>query len=76
MGKTIINALNGVNVSKLKLPEVLYSPDVGYTLMSIGQLNDAGFAVTFADGKCMICMWEKWKASRNSSQIWMWPTVY
>jgi hypothetical protein len=54
MGEMRINVPNGATTSQLNLTEVLYSPDVGYTLVSIGRLNDAGFAVSFADGKCVI----------------------
>ena len=35
-GKMVINVPNGVEVSQLQLMEVLYSPEVGYTLVSIG----------------------------------------
>ena len=47
----VIDVPNGVRTSQLKLTEVLYSPDVGYTLMAAGQLDDAGFTVTYANGK-------------------------
>ena len=53
-GEMVINIPNGVRTSQLKLTEVLYSSDVGYTLVSIGQLDDAGFTVIFANGKCII----------------------
>ena len=49
-----IDVLNGVEVSKLRLMEVLYSPEVRYTLVSIGQLNEKGFTAKFGDGKCVI----------------------
>jgi len=45
---------NGVETSKLQLTEVLYSPQVGYTLVSIGNLDDKGFTVTFGGGKCVV----------------------
>ena len=35
-GEMIINLPNGVEVSKLRLTEVLYSPEVRYTLVLIG----------------------------------------
>ena len=38
----------------MRLCEALYSPEVGYTLISIGRLDEAGFSVTFSDGKCVI----------------------
>ncbi|KAF8159068.1 hypothetical protein K438DRAFT_1860390 [Mycena galopus ATCC 62051] len=43
---------NGVDVAKLHLTEVLYSPEVGYTLISIGRLDDAGITTTFSNGMC------------------------
>ena len=36
------------------MTEVLYSPEVGYTLVSIGRLDEKGFSVTFGGGKCII----------------------
>ena len=45
---------DGVNVSQLKLTELLYSPEVGYTLISVGWLNEKCFEVTFSGGKCTI----------------------
>ncbi|KZT18238.1 hypothetical protein NEOLEDRAFT_1028705, partial [Neolentinus lepideus HHB14362 ss-1] len=38
----------------LRLTEVLYSPEVGYTLISVGRLDEAGFTLTFGQGKCLI----------------------
>ena len=57
MGEMTIDILNNVNILKLRLTEVLYSPEVGYTLVSVGRLDDAGFDVPFADGKCTIHEW-------------------
>jgi Pol polyprotein, beta-barrel domain len=54
MGEMVIDIPNGTTTSQIKLTEVLYSHQVGYTLVSSGQLDEAGFAVTFADGKCVI----------------------
>jgi Pol polyprotein, beta-barrel domain len=50
MGEMVIDVPNGATTSQLNLTEVLYSPEVGYTLVSIRWLDDAGFAITFADG--------------------------
>jgi len=33
---------------------VLYSPEVGYTLVSVGHLDENGFSVNFSGGKCTI----------------------
>ena len=53
-GDLIINVPNGCDVTKLRLTEVLYSPAVGYTLVSIGRLDQLGYSVTFGDGTCTI----------------------
>jgi Pol polyprotein, beta-barrel domain len=53
-GEMVIHIPNGTTTSQIKLTEVLYSPEVGYTLVSIGRLDEAGFVVTFANGKCVI----------------------
>ena len=53
-GEIVINIPNGIEISQLRLTEVLYSPEVGYTLVSIGRLDDNGFTATFGDGKCII----------------------
>ena len=39
VGDLIIEIPNGVEISKLCLTEVLYSPEVGYTLVLIGRLD-------------------------------------
>ena len=53
-GEMVLDLPNGDTTSKLRLSEVLYSPEAGYTLVSIGRLNDAGFSATFASGRCVI----------------------
>ena len=50
----VIDIPNGVNITKLRLTEVFYSPEVGYILVSIGKLDDDGYQVTFSSGKCII----------------------
>jgi len=55
VGEMVIEVPNGLDVSKLRLTEVLYSPEVGYTLVSIGRLDQLGYTVTFTDGTCIIC---------------------
>lgn len=54
IGELTIDVPNGTDSSKLELHEVLYSPEVGYTLISIGRLDDHGFITTFGNGKCII----------------------
>jgi hypothetical protein len=53
-GEMTIDVPNGVDISQLSLTEVLYSPEVGYTLVSVGRLDDKGFSLMFAGGKCTI----------------------
>lgn len=53
-GKMVIDVPDGADISQLQLTEVLYSPEVSYTLISIGKLNEKGFKATFHDGKCVI----------------------
>ncbi|OAX30988.1 hypothetical protein K503DRAFT_651505, partial [Rhizopogon vinicolor AM-OR11-026] len=50
IGEMVIEVPNGLDASKLRLTEVLFSPEVGYMLVSIGQLDELGYSVTFADG--------------------------
>jgi len=51
----VINIPNNTNISQLKLTEILYSPEAGYTLVSIGYLDKAGFTIIFANRKYVIC---------------------
>ena len=53
-GKLIVDLPNGLGRTKLKLTEVQYSPDVAYTLVSVGYLDDEGFSVKFGGRKCKI----------------------
>ena len=54
IGEMTIDIPNGVISSQLHLTEVLYSPEVGYTLISVGKLDESGFCTTFYNGKCTI----------------------
>ena len=54
MGEMTVDVPNGVDISQLRLTEVMYSPEVGYTLVSVSRLDENGFSVTFANGKCTI----------------------
>ena len=53
-GEMMIDVPNGTNISQLRLTDVLYAPEIGYTLVSIGRLDDKGYTVYFSDGKCVI----------------------
>ena len=50
----VIDIPNGADISQLHLMEVLYSPEVGYTPVSVGRLDDHGFSATFGGGKCVV----------------------
>jgi hypothetical protein len=54
IGEMVIDVPNRADVSKMRLTKVLYSPEVGYTLVSIGRLDELGYSITFADGTCTI----------------------
>ena len=53
-GKMVIDIPKDTDVSKLWLKEVLYSPEVGYTLVSICRLDEKGFLATFSSRNCTI----------------------
>jgi Zinc knuckle len=53
-GEMTIDVPNGANILQLRLTEVLYSPEVGYMLVSVSRLDDKGFSMTFSGGKCTI----------------------
>jgi len=57
MGEMMIDIPNGADISQLRLTEVLYSPEVSYTLVSVSQLDEKkkkSFEITFSGGKCSI----------------------
>ena len=47
-GNMVIEVPNGIQLSQLQLTEVLFSPKVGYTLVSI-QLDECGYMATFGN---------------------------
>ena len=51
----IVEVPNGYDVLRLCLTEVLFSPEVGYMLVSISRLDEFGLLTTFAEGFCTIC---------------------
>jgi hypothetical protein len=53
-GNLIVDLPNGGKRSKFKLTDVQYSPEVAYTLVSVGNLDEKGFVVKFGGGKCVI----------------------
>lgn len=50
----VIEVPNGMNTSKMRVTEVLYSPEIGYTLISVGRLDKARFSLMFGQGECQI----------------------
>jgi hypothetical protein len=54
MGDMLINVPNGDHNTEIRVKDVLYSPGVGYTLLSVGRLDDSGYTLTFGGGKCVI----------------------
>jgi GAG-pre-integrase domain len=55
VGEMIVEVPNGMDTSKMRLTEVLYSPEIGFTLISIGWIDNAGYLSTFGQGQCEIC---------------------
>ena len=53
-GDLVIDIPSDNGTTQFRLQEVLYSPEVAYTLVSIGRLDEDGFLVTFGGGKCTI----------------------
>src|ERR1700678_2281432 len=53
-GELVIDVPSGTGETQLRLHDVLYSAKVGYTLVSVGRLDEAGFTVKFGGGKCVL----------------------
>lgn len=49
-----IKVPNGMNTSKLYLTKVLFSPEVGYTLVSFRWLDQYRYTTTFNGSSCTI----------------------
>ena len=54
IGDLIITVPNGSDSTHWHLHGTLYTPALGFTLVSIGQVDDAGFFSNFGDGHCLI----------------------
>lgn len=54
IGELIINVPNHGKTTEIQLTGVLYSPQIGFTLVSIGKIDDAGYSATFGGGICTI----------------------
>src|ERR1700678_1362098 len=53
-GELVIDVPSGTGETQLRLHDVLYSAEVGDTLVSVGRLDEAGFTVKFGGGKCVL----------------------
>ena len=53
-GELVVDIPNDSGTMQFWLQEVLYSPEVSYTLVLIGRLDEDGFSVTFGGGRCTI----------------------
>ncbi|KAI0054304.1 hypothetical protein BV25DRAFT_1766125, partial [Artomyces pyxidatus] len=49
-GELVVELPDGLTTSQLRLFNVLYSPAVAYTLISVGKLDELGYRVTFGGG--------------------------
>ncbi|PIL28794.1 transcription factor [Ganoderma sinense ZZ0214-1] len=55
VGEMVIPVPNGTTAdTNIRLKDVLYTPEVGYNLISVGRIDDAGYSTTFSDGHCVI----------------------
>ncbi len=54
MGELLIDIPNGSETLQLRLFEVLFSPDVPHTLVSVSRLDDTGYELVFGGGHCVI----------------------
>jgi hypothetical protein len=54
MGDMIVSVPNRDREVNIKLARVLYTPALGFTLISIGRIDEAGYYSTFGGGKCEI----------------------
>jgi len=46
---------NSLSFSNITLWNILYTPDISQTLMSVSLFDDARYTMTFANGTCTIC---------------------
>lgn len=55
VGDMIVSVPNNTTPSsRIHLTHVLYTPALGFNLVLIGRIDDVGYSVTFAGGKCII----------------------
>jgi hypothetical protein len=54
VGTMILPAHTSGKIEKIMLKNVLYTPDITFTLISIGKCDNAGYKTIFASQKCII----------------------
>lgn len=55
VGEMVVSVPNGSAAdTRIHLNNILYAPDVGYNLISVGHIDNPGYATTFAGGNCTI----------------------
>ena len=54
MGDLEMELPNGSETTKMKFEQAIHAPDMAFMLISISQLNKAGYKVTFNKGMCTI----------------------
>ena len=54
IGHVKINVPNGKDTTAFTLQDMLYCPDLGYTLVSLAKCDMAGFTVLLKDKSCCI----------------------
>ena len=50
----MVDIPHGMGETQLRLRDVLYSAEVGYTLVSVGRLDEAGFTLKFGVCVCVL----------------------
>ena len=54
MGDLHFDLPNGSEKTSIVFKNAVHTPDMAFTLISIGHLNKAGFSITFNIGMCMV----------------------
>lgn len=54
IGDMVLSIPAGILEPKIRLTDVLYSPQLGYTLIFMAKIDDTGYSTTFVDGCCQI----------------------
>ena len=54
-GDLPIHVPNASRFTKITLKDILHTPDITLTLISISLINQASYSITFNDGMCTIC---------------------